>query len=524
MASDNDILVGAATNLILLQSAPTIIRVAQDYARRISGIDDVTFLPTGRQTGRRDHPSAAGADTRLALTYGRRIWGYLRVGAAPEDLEKCRARLEVLAAWSARALRNAHVHSRMRHRVKGVTALYRVGTTITSTLNLRYLLDLILSSLREVIPFDAAGIYLLEEDGVRLRGVALRGYSPEEEKAAVAKLGQGVIGWAATQGTDVLVGDVSKNPHYLCARNQTVTEMVALLRRGTRLLGAFNVESDQPHAYGATDLVLLRAFASQAAVAVDNATLYRDAVEKRRLDAELSVASEIQQRLLPSGAPRLEGWEMAGLSVPARRIGGDYYDFVNVSPGVIGISIADVAGKGVPAALVMATFRACLLAEIVNEYSIEMIFHKVNEILRRSTEPSVFVTAIYGALEAGSGVFTYCNAGHVEPLVIPEHGAPRTLTGSDLILGAFGHASYHQRRVELRPGDVLVLATDGIIEAEGAGDEEFGLDRVCRVVQAHQHASAVEIRDHIHAEVLRFAADQPTRDDMTAVVVKRLPG
>ncbi|MBN1425789.1 SpoIIE family protein phosphatase [Candidatus Fermentibacteria bacterium] len=523
MHSDKQILLNAATELLLLQRRPAITRTILQYARRISGVEDITLAAVGRTASRRDRRGDRSVFTRIPLAYGRRTWGCLELGVAPKDLQGCRDDLEVLARWAARALRNAHVYSRLRQRVKGVTALYRVGTTITSTLNLRYLLDLILSSLREVISYDAAGIYLLEEDGVRLRGVAMRGYRPEEEKAAMAKLGQGVIGWAATQGTDLLVGDVSRNTHYLCARDQTVTEMVALLRRGTRLLGAFNVESDRPHAYGGTDLVLLRAFASQAAVAVDNAVLYRDAVEKRRLDSELSVASEIQQRLLPLGAPSLAGWEMAGLSVPATRIGGDYYDFVGVSPGVIGIAIADVAGKGVPAALVMATFRACLLAEIVNEYSIEMIFRKVNEILLRSTEPSVFVTAIYGALEAGSGVFTYCNAGHIEPLVVPQHGAPRILNGSDLILGAFGHASYHQRRIELRPGEVLVLATDGIIEAS-AGDEEFGLERVCRVVQAHQHASAVEIRDHIHAEVLRFAVDQQQRDDMTAVVVKRLPG
>jgi len=521
---DSEAILEAAEDLILLQSAPAVIRTTVAYARRISGVQEVKMVPLGGRMGSAK-PTPRGAEGRIPLTYRRRTWGYLEFGTDLARLDPSTThQLALLGEWSARAMRNAHVYARLRRRVKGVTALARVGTTIASTLDLQYLLELTLSSLRDVVHYDAAGIYLLEEDGVRLRAVALHGYRPEQEKAAMAKLGQGLIGWAATQGRDLLVEDVSENEHYLCAREATRTEMVALLRRGKRLLGAFNVESDRPQAYGWTDLVLLRAFASQAAVAVDNATLYRDAVEKRRLDVELSLARDIQLRLLPSTAPVLPGWEMAGLSVPATRIGGDYYDFIDVSPGVTGITIADVAGKGIPAALVMATFRASLLAEIINEYSIEMIFGKVNQILMRSTEPSVFVTAIYGALESSSGRLTYCNAGHVAPLLVPEHGTPRVLDGTDLILGAFAHASYRQRLVELRSGDVLVLATDGIIEAAGPSDEEFGLERVMRVVRAHRSASAVKIRDHLHTEVLRFAADGSPRDDMTALVVKRLGG
>jgi serine phosphatase RsbU (regulator of sigma subunit) len=430
--------------------------------------------------------------------------------------------LGVIGRLGAEALRNAHVFARLKQRVKGVTSLYRVGRTISSSLDLGHLLELILSALRDVVPYHAAGIYLLEETKLRLKAVALRGYRPEMEAAAMAKLGDGLIGWAANEGEDLLVGDVSQDEHYINARDQTRSEMVALLRRGQRIVGAFNVESDLLHAYTRSDLMLLKAFASQAAVAVDNATLYEDALEKRRLDDELSLARSIQKRLLPSTAPHVDGWEIAGLNVPAARVGGDYYDFIDVSDGVTGISIADVSGKGVPAALVMATFRASLLAEILNEYSIETILHKVNELLVRSTEPPVFVTAVYGTLETRKGMFTYCNAGHLPPLLIPAQGEPHELQGSDLLLGSFSSAAYNQRIVDLTSGDVLILYTDGITEAMGRQDEEFGTERLAKIAAAHRAGPAVEIRDRLYAEAVEFAADPTVLDDMTAVVIKRL--
>lgn len=540
-------LIRAAEQLIVLRAPRDLIRTTLVWARRMSAIKEVAFLSQedkgyAAYTLRGDHElqrdwherqgefdfgihdglRISGDDLRIPLVFGKREWGELLLrGSANALTPECRDQLAALGRLAARAFRNAFVYDRLRARVKSVTALWKVGTTISSSLNLQYLLELILSLLREVVPYDAGGIYLLDRDGERLTAATLRGYRSEKEKVARAKVGQGLIGWATKQGDDLLVDDVAANPHYIVAREETRSEMVALIRRGSRIVGAVNVESDEPHAYSRIDLFHLKALASQAAIAVDNAMLYRDALEKRQLDSELSLARDIQQKLLPREAPRLRGWEMAGLNVPAKRVGGDYFDFIEVSRGIMGISIADVSGKGIPAGLVMATFRASLLAEILNEYSIEGIFRKVNELLVRSTEPAVFVTAIYGTLELGSGVFTYCNAGHVEPLIIRQGEAPRFVSGGDIVLGSFPQARYRQRLVTLEHGDVLLLYTDGISEAMGRGGEEFGSARLASLVEDHRELPAVGIRDRIYAEVMEFAADPTVLDDMTAVVVKR---
>jgi len=460
------------------------------------------------------------AQRTIDLSYRRTLRATLLVfsPAAEKDHDSLQNAFHTI---SVRALRNARIYERLRARIKGISALWKVGTTISSSLDLRYLLNLILSTLRDVLAYDAAGIYILDRDGERLTAATLRGYKSEMEHVARAKIGHGLIGWAAKEGTDLLVEDVENDDRYIPAREETRSEMVALLRRGNRIVGAFNVESNTVNAYTRSDMVLLHALAGQAAIAVDNALLYRDVLEKRRLDAELSLAQDIQRKLLPDKAPRLDGWEMAGLNMPAARVGGDYYDFIWINDDVIGICIADVSGKGVPAGLVMATFRASLLAEVLNEYSIEIIMRKVNQLLIRSTDRGVFVTSVYGTLELKSGLFTYCNAGHVEPIILSADGEPRTLQGSDLILGSFSHANYELRRVRLSVGEILVLYTDGVVEAMGSSGEEFGIDRLIDMIRAHRTDPAIEIRDRIYAEVLNFSADPSLLDDLTAMVIKR---
>ena len=529
-------------DLILLRPRIDTIRAVLDWACTIYQAEDASLLIPERggcaiyrrgdggevERSWESNPESMDSSERMViddhrkidLSYGRTSRASLHISSPSLSDENTLVK-NMFCGISARALRNARIYERLRSRIKGISALWKVGTTISSSLDLRYLLNLILSTLKDVLAYDAAGIYILDRDGERLTAATLRGYKPEMEHVARAKIGHGLIGWAAKEGKDLLVEDVERDDRYIPSREETRSEMVALLRRGNRIIGAFNVESDTVNAYTRSDMMLIRALAGQAAIAVDNALLYRDVLEKRRLDAELSLAEEIQRKLLPNAAPRFDGWEMAGLNMPAARVGGDYYDFIWINNEVLGICIADVSGKGVPAGLVMATFRASLLAEVLNEYSIEIIMRKVNQLLIRSTDRGVFVTSVYGTLELGSGFFTYCNAGHVEPIILSADGEPRTLQGSDLILGSFSHASYELRRVRLQAGEILVLYTDGVVEAMGSGGEEFGIDRLIAIIREHQKIPAIEIRDRIYAEVLNFAADPSLLDDLTTMVIKR---
>src|SRR4029077_15859395 len=211
--------------------------------------------------------------------------------------------------------------------------------------------------------------------------------------------------------------------------------------------------------------------AAQCAVAIERARLTRELLERRHLEKELAIAREIQLSFLPKSDPVIAGFDVAGTSRPHDEGGGDYYDFIRLSDTRLGIAIADVAGKGIPAALLMAGFRMSLLAEIRNEFALRAIMRKVNSLVFESTDRHKFVTAFYGLLDFRNRVLTVTNAGHNPPLLLRATGEIVALTDGGIALGVLPEAHYEERPIAIRPGDVLVLYTDGVSEAPSAAGE-----------------------------------------------------
>jgi sigma-B regulation protein RsbU (phosphoserine phosphatase) len=286
-----------------------------------------------------------------------------------------------------------------------------------------------------------------------------------------------------------------------------------------RVIGAFNLESDHLGAFEPPDVKLLTTFGAQAAVAIERARLHEELMEKWRLEEEVRIARTIQERLFPRVVPVLPGFDLAGLNVPSRRVSGDLYDYFTVVPGHVGIMIADVAGKGVPAALVGATLRASLRTEIQNTYSIKTILSKINALLLESLEPTRFVTGVYGVLDVDSGRLTYSNAGHNPPLWLRPDDTVEWLWEGGTVLGAYPQASYAEGAIQLTKGDVVVLYTDGITEAQCPEGEEFGSQRLVDVVRRERGRSAEEIcRELIREARLHEGIEQA--DDLTVLIIK----
>ena len=242
-------------------------------------------------------------------------------------------------------------------------------------------------------------------------------------------------------------------------------------------------------------------------------------IEKERLEGELAIAHEIQARLLPSEAPQVPRTELAGLSLPAREVGGDYYDFIEMPHGRVGLIVADVAGKGVPAALLMSSFRASLLAQDLNDEPAE-ILARLNGFLHKSVEPGRFVTAFFGVLDPSNGRFVYSNAGHNPPYWIHASGEMSTLREGGLVLGLFGESRYEQAEVRLKAGDTLVLFTDGVTEAQNPDEELWGDDRFLQVVLRHVHSPCRRIVSEVLRELRRFAGDEVQSDDITLLLAR----
>ena len=431
-------------------------------------------------------------------------------------------RLEVAAESVSLALDHALLYQEMERRALEKDVLLDITRTLSAPFDLEEVIEAIFKSLRQVIDYDAAAIYLVNRGTQILELVSDAGYPDGSEEAFKLNVGQGVVGWVAKTCEPVIVADVRSDPRYVAARLETRSEIATPMVIEGRTIGVFNLESDMLDAYHVGLLELLTAFASQAAVAVERARTAHDRVEQRRLEKELAVARDIQRSFLPASAPKIPGFELAGTSLTHDEVGGDYYDFIPVSETRLGLAIADVSGKGIPAALLMAGFRMSLLAEIRNEFAIRAVIRKANQLMHESTERDRFVTAFYGVLDWKNGMLIFSNAGHNPPMLLRVDGSMEPLTEGGVALGVLPDARYEERPIAIGVGDVLVLYTDGVSEAENADKDQFGEARLEALIRAHAHEHAEVILKRIVDAVLEWAGERGPTDDLTLLVVRRV--
>ncbi len=245
--------------------------------------------------------------------------------------------------------------------------------------------------------------------------------------------------------------------------------------------------------------------------------------ERDRLENELEVARRIQARLLPDGPPHVAGLDIAGLSESAREVGGDYFDHIELGGGRVLLVIADVSGKGVPAALIMSGFRASLMSQDTQGVPPDVVASRVNDFLHKSVDPGKFVTAFFGFLDAASGRFVYVNAGHNPPMLLRNDGRVELLSEGGLILGIMAGSPFTSGETTLAPGELVALYTDGVTEGADATQEQWGEDRLMAQLRAGGAESAGELARRIVREVRAFEGESGPADDITVLVAKRLP-
>jgi hypothetical protein len=244
------------------------------------------------------------------------------------------------------------------------------------------------------------------------------------------------------------------------------------------------------------------------------------AVVRARFEQEMSLAREIQMDLLPKTYPKIPGLDIFGFTVPARHVGGDCYDVIDLDHGKLAITIGDVSGKGTPAAILMANVQASVRALSETGMPAGTLMERVNRIVCASTDDDVFITFFYCVLDSLTGALTYVNAGHNPPFILRADGTKQELTDGGLIIGVVPGARYEEGFAALGPGDGLVLFTDGVTEATNASDEMYGEDRLDEVITRHRGRTAREIEERVYTSVTSFADGAAQADDLTMVVVK----
>jgi sigma-B regulation protein RsbU (phosphoserine phosphatase) len=409
--------------------------------------------------------------------------------------------------------------------------LLDITKTISRSLDLQEVLNLVMDTLDSLIPYDAAGIFVVKCDDTKEPGVekpcvfqaeAVRGYDIDELSELHLKLGEGFIGKVALTAEPIISHDVREDPVYINARNTTRSEMVAPIISNDEVIGVFDLESDEFNAYSDDDLQVLMMLASQVAIIIEKVMLHEQLIEKHRLESQLEVARQVQLELLPAGDPSLSGFDISAYNFPTEEVSGDYYDWVRIYDDQIGLVIADVAGKGVPASLLMAFLRASLRSATHIGYATHISMAKVNFLLWESIERHQFVTAFYGILDATNRSLSYSNAGHNPALLIDAQGNISFLEDGGLPLGMFKETRYHEYYLTLKPGDLLVLYTDGVTEAENSSGQEFGRERLAQSVKAAAGLSARELITTVHREVIDWTEGRGVGDDATFFVIKAL--
>ena len=394
---------------------------------------------------------------------------------------------------------------------KGVEfmALYEVGLAMASVLDLNEVGEEILSRAMMLLECPMGALYLLDGTEFTLassQADAIKRFSMSEVDVDALRLGRDGLGIRPLiDAASVLAVPIE--------RDGTV--------RGLLVVGSASVrEAGIPKRFSGDNRRTLSLFASQAAIAINTAHLHQVSLEHARTEQDVRVAASIQRRILPEAMPRIPGFEIIGWSRPARTVGGDYYTVGAFGEGRWATVVGDVAGKGIPAALLVSTFDSALRLLLQESIDSVDIMRRLNEHMVTSTEPGRFITAAVGILDPARRSFSHVSAGHNPTIMISQHGGARLLEASGTPLGVVSGASYEPTVVELAPGDLVCLYSDGITECMSPEYEQFGLDRLLTLLTRESAAPLATVLERLDHELRQHARRAPQSDDQTIVMLR----
>jgi phosphoserine phosphatase RsbU/P len=416
-----------------------------------------------------------------------------------------------------------------------LAVISRVSLTLLSPLSLDETLRQVLDKVFEVVPADRGYIMLLETPEDRpdaqpeLVCKAMRTREPFSETPGDVSISRSISDQVLKEGKSVLSSDAQHDPRFQERRSVVLSGLrsvmaVPLAVEG-RVSGMVYVDNPlQVNRFTERDLQLLTLIAGVAAIRIENMRLLEGQQEQKRLANELALASEIQLRLHPITPPSIPGYDLIGVSFPCYEVGGDYYDFIEKRDGLCVIALGDVSGKGTAAALLMSSVHAGVRAHTRTRISASEVVSEINQYIYDNTPANRFVTLFYSELDPRSHQLTYINAGQNSPLLVRETGEVTRLDIGGFPVGITPFGDYREGWVELEPGDVLVIYSDGASESLNEAGEEFGEARLIETVQKNRGRTAAGIRDRIDEALTKFVGKAKTVDDLTLVILKRKSG
>ncbi|MFC1724494.1 GAF domain-containing SpoIIE family protein phosphatase [candidate division KSB1 bacterium] len=396
-----------------------------------------------------------------------------------------------------------------------------VGRKLSGTLDIYHALNYMIDKIKEVIEYNAAGIFLIQEKRNKIEYKVLRGYDRKYIDKVHLKLGTGLVGWCAKTGKGVIVGDTGNNQKYIEARKKTKSQIVVPLYVGGIVKGVLNLESDKANYFTREHYDYLESIANITGIFIENFRLNYEFIKTKEIEKDLKIANDIQKALLPTKIPRIMRYRLARFFKPSKSIGGDLYDIVQFSKNKLGIAIGDISGKGISGAILMASFYSIFKSQVSEYESPNQFAHYLNNEFRKVVEVGNYSTFFYGVLDYNTNSFYYTNAGHNPPLVVKKNGEHKFLKEGGIVLGYLKDMDYELGNINLDVGDIIVFYTDGITEAKNKTDEEFGEERLRETVYKNREKDPVMLKNIIRNELDRFRSASNDQDDMTLLILKR---
>lgn len=480
-------------------------------------IDDVTKDP-------RYIPAIPNVCSELAvpLITKNRVIGVIDLEARYQNYftEEHKRLLALIASRMAAGIENAQLYTRTTRQARLLLLLNEIARELTSILNLDELLGRIAELLRRLIDYQMFSILLLDSSGDKLQHrFSLRFHENIHMKGDIP-IGKGLVGHAAQMRQAILVPDVSKDPRYIESNPETRSELAVPLIYKDKVIGVLDLEHTRKGFFTDDHRRTMVTLAAQVAIAIENARLYEEiARQERRLERDLALARELQMRLLPQTLPQMKHLEVAAKFTPARAIGGDLYDFIPYSLSRLGIVIGDVSGKGAPAAIYAALVSGILRSHAPIEPEPAEMLSAVNLSLAERRIEAQFVSLIYAVWDDENRTLLVANSGLPRPVLVRD-GKTSVVEATGLPLGLFDDVSYDEFRFDMKPGDIFVFFSDGILDARNRRGELFGRTRVEQIIATCGGKSANCVVDSLFKAVGEHSAGVETFDDQTVLAIK----
>jgi len=417
--------------------------------------------------------------------------------------------------------------NRLKNSVSELSALNSIASAINVTMSVDEISRIILDQCLNRVNASQGGIFLLndeDEDQDRFK-TFVRQINPTAGEIPF-RLNMSLTGWMIKNKAILLTNDPSNDDRF---RGMDFKEiginsiLAAPLLSRSGLIGVmvvFNKKSGE--GFDNTDQRFVGIVGTQTAKVIENARLFEQEQKLVEMEKEMKVANSIQMGFLPKDNIITEKYEVYGFNTPAKDMGGDYYDMVKIDEDRIFISLGDVSGKGMPAALLMANAQAVLRSQLTKSKDIPLteLAESLNRLICQFTPPQQYITAMFGIFDSSTGELEYINAGHCPPVILRQGGELEIPKGADLVVGVLDDCVYTVQKTTLKPGESIFIYTDGITEAFNEAEEEYGEERLEALLKANHSLSATELGQVVYGDVLEHRGKREPSDDITMLILR----